>query len=61
MLSKKDFTNPNGTGAAYLKADVRNMKCIEIWNNEVGNTIEYYQGQLDQDYYDHEMELLNYK
>ena len=59
MLSKKDFTNPNGTGAAYLKADIRNMKCIEIWNNEIGNTIETYQGYLDQDYYDHESELIN--
>jgi len=49
-LSKSDFTNPNGTGAAYLKSDIRNRKCIEIWNDKIGNTIDYYQAQLDNDY-----------
>ena len=46
-LSKNDFTNPNGTGAAYLKTDIREKKCIEIWNSTVGNTIENYQKYLN--------------
>ena len=59
-LSKLDFTNPNGTGAAYLKADVRNRKCIEIWNDKIGNTLEYYQAQLDNDYYERMLEIEKY-
>ena len=58
-LSKSDFTNPNGTGAAYLKSDVRNKKCIEIWNNEVGNTIDNYQAWYENDYYERMLELEN--
>ena len=58
-LSKRDFTNPNGTGAAYLKKDVRNRKCIEIWNDKIGNTINSYQAWLDNDYYEKMIELEN--
>lgn len=50
-LSKNDFTNPNGSGAAYLKAAIRKKKCIEIWNEKVGNTKEYYQSHYRNDYY----------
>lgn len=58
-LSKRDFTNPNGTGAAYLTTNVRKSKCIEIWNDEIGNTIEHYQAWLDNDYYEKMIELEN--
>ena len=58
-LCKRDFKNPNGTGAAYLTNEIRNNKCIEIWNNEIGNTMEHYQAWYDNDYYEKMIELEN--
>ena len=31
VLSKNDFKNPNGTGAAYLMKDTRDEKCVLIY------------------------------
>lgn len=59
LLCKNDFTNPNGTGAAYLKSDIRIKKCIEIWNYQIGNTIDNYQAWLYNDYYEKMVELEN--
>ena len=56
-LCKRDFKNPNGSGAAYLTEKIRNEKCIEIWNDKIGNTIEYYQSYLDNDYYEKMLEI----
>ena len=57
MLSKNDWTNSTGAGAAYLHANVRNLQFIEIWNDIVGNTIDHYQSLLDNDYYDKMIEI----
>ena len=57
MLSKNDWKNPKGTGAAYLHKDIVDKNFIEIWNQEIGNTIEAYQAQLDNDYYEKESEI----
>lgn len=59
MLSKNDWTNPKGSGAAYLTLEKKEHNFIEIWNDEIGNTIDAYQAQLDWDYYEHESEIYN--
>lgn len=34
MLSKNDWHNPKGSGAAYLRSKVRDDNCIEIYNDK---------------------------
>lgn len=34
MLSKNDWKNPQGGGASYLKANVRDKNCIMIYNSK---------------------------
>ena len=59
MLSKNDWSNSNGGGAAYLKKDVIANNFVEIWNDKIGNTIDAYQGELDNEYYEKMIELEN--
>ena len=57
MLSKNDWKNPNGSGAAYLIRETIDSNFIKIYDDKVGNTIDYYQAQLDNDYYEKMIEL----
>lgn len=59
MLSKNDWKNPNGSGAAYLKSNKINSNFIKIYDSNIGNTIENYQSWLDNDYYEKMIELEN--
>ena len=59
MLSKNDWKNPNGSGAAYLKNDKIKSNFIQIYDSKIGNTLEYYQNWLDNEYYEKMIELEN--
>lgn len=54
MMSKNDWKNPKGSGAAYLTSEKKENNFIEIWNDKIGNTIEAYQAKLDQEYSEYE-------